>query len=72
MPQSEQTQAKCRSAKASAVAQPGGDHFNFCAFELPHHCPNVSGPVSVFQAINDPMKSVVLSGWLHGELHGPR
>ena len=71
MPQSEQTQ--CRLAKASAEAVPGGAQFNFCAFELARcdDCPNVSNPANASEAINDPMRSVVLSGWLHGELHGP-
>jgi hypothetical protein len=73
MPQSELTQVQCRLAKASAEALSGGAHFNFCAFEL-LRCddpPNVSSPVKASEAINDPMRSVVLSGWLHGELHGP-
>lgn len=71
MPQ--QTQEKCRLAKASAEALPGGTHFNFCAFELPRceDCPNVSSPINASEAINDPMRSVVVSNWLHGELHGP-
>ena len=71
MPQSEQTQ--CRLAKASAEALPGAAQFNFCAFELARcdDCPNVSSPANVAEAIDDPLKSVVLNGWMHGELYAP-
>ncbi len=73
MPQSEQTQAQCRSAKASAEALLGGTQFNFCAFELARcdDCPSVSSPANASEAVNDPMRSAILSGWLRGELHGP-
>jgi hypothetical protein len=73
MPQSEQTQVQCRLAKASTEALLDGAQFNFCAFELTRcdDCPNVSSQANASEAIIDPMRSVVLSGWLRGELHGP-
>jgi hypothetical protein len=51
----------------------GPADFDFCAFELPRcdGCPNVSDPVNAVETIDDPMKSRVLSGWLHGDLHVP-
>ena len=73
MPQSEQTQVQCRLAKVSTEALLDGAQFNFCAFELTRcdDCPNVSSQANASEAIIDPMRSVVLSGWLRGELHGP-
>jgi hypothetical protein len=66
MPQSEQTPVQCRLANVS-------DHIDFCAFELPR-CdgrPNESGSVSTLKSFEDPMNSVVVSGWLRGDLHAP-
>jgi hypothetical protein len=73
MPQSEQTQEKCRLAKASAEALLGGARFNFCAFELARcdDCPSAVIQANRCEVIADPMKSVVLSSWLRGDLHGP-
>ena len=73
MPQSELTQVQCRLAKASEAALTSLAYFDFCAFELRRcdDCPNESSPKDASEAIDDPMRSVVLGGWLHGELHGP-
>ena len=73
MLQSEQAQLNCRLAKAPAAALLGGAHFNFCAFELSRcdDSPNASNPKTGSESVDDPLKSVVLNGWLHGELHAP-
>jgi hypothetical protein len=51
----------------------GGTHIDFCAFEFPgcDGCPSVSGSVTAFGTIDDPMRSKVLLDWLNGDLHAP-
>jgi hypothetical protein len=73
MPQSQQVPVQCRLAGVWADVKSGPADFDFCAFELPRcdGCPNVSDPVNAVETIDDPMKSRVLSGWLHGDLHVP-
>lgn len=74
MPQSEQTQVQCRLAETSADASSVRAYVDFCAFEFPgcDDCPNGSSRKRGSEAAGDPLKSVALSGWLHGELYGPR
>lgn len=73
MPQSEQVSVQCRLANVSGDVKSSLAHFDFCVFEFPRcdGCPNGSGSVNAFETIDDPMKSGVLSGWLHGDLHAP-
>ena len=70
MPQSTQSSVQCRFAaeEKSGLAAPDA-----CAYQLPRcdECPNVSRPVPTMWTAADPMNSVVLDGWLHGELHAP-
>jgi hypothetical protein len=68
MPQSEKTSLKCRLANTSASEKSGLSHFDFCAFAFPRcdGCPNAPGPVNDIEAIDDPMKSDKLDGWLGG------
>jgi hypothetical protein len=70
MPQSEHALAWCRLVKDGKL---GFASFNACAFEFPRcdGCPNASRSVSTVRAVEDPINSVILSGWLHGELQGP-
>jgi hypothetical protein len=70
MPQSEQALAWCRLVKAGKL---GLAAFSACAFEFPRcdGCPNGSRPVAIARAVGDPINSVALDGWLHGELHAP-
>jgi hypothetical protein len=70
MLQSQQDPIQCRLG-VSADVKSGAADFDLCAFELPRcdGCPNISDPVNAVD--DDPMKSGVLSGWLHGDLHVP-
>jgi hypothetical protein len=73
MPQSEHAPVQCRLANVSADVISSLSHIDFCAFEFPgcDGCPNESGAVSSLEAVEDPMNSVVVSGWLQGDLHAP-
>jgi hypothetical protein len=72
MLQSEQVPVQCRLANIAADVK-SSSHIDFCAFEFPRcdGCPNESGSVSTLKSVEDPMNSVVVSGWLHGDLHAP-
>jgi hypothetical protein len=73
MPQSEHTPVQCRLANVSADVKSSLGHIDFCAFEFPRceGCPNESGSVSTLKSVEDPMNSMVVSGWLRGDLHAP-
>ena len=73
MLQSQQVPVQCRLAGVSTDEKSNLAYFDFCAFEFPRcaGCPNVSDQVNAVEAIDDPLKSRVLSGWLHGDLHVP-
>ena len=73
MAQPEQVSVQCRLPNVTADMKAGGGHFDFCAFEFPgcDGCPSVSGSVTAFGTIDDPMSSDVLVDWLHGGLHAP-
>lgn len=73
MPQSEHAPVQCRIANVSTDVKSSLAYLDFCAFELPRcdGCPNESGSVSTLKSVEDPMNSVVVSGWLHGDLHAP-
>jgi hypothetical protein len=74
MSQPEQVAIQCRLPNVPADVKAAGiSHFTFCAFEFPacSGCPSVSGPVTTFRTIDDPMMSRTLGGWLHGGLHAP-
>jgi hypothetical protein len=73
MTQSEQTPVQCRLANVPAGVKSSLAHLDFCAFEFPRcdGCPNISGSAQAFEAVDDPMKSAILSGWLHGDLGKP-
>ena len=69
MPQSEQVSVQCRLAEGEL----GFGTFGACAFQFPRcdGCPNISRRAPTMWTAEDPMISVVLDGWLHGELHAP-
>jgi hypothetical protein len=73
MAQSEQVAVQCRLPNVPADVEAGGTHIDFCAFEFPgcDGCPSVSGSVTAFGTIDDPMRSKVLLDWLNGDLHAP-
>ena len=73
MTQFEQAPVQCRLGEVSAGVKSSSGHFDFCAFEFPRcdGCPNESGSVSTLKSLEDPMNSVVVSGWLQGDLHAP-
>jgi hypothetical protein len=73
MSQSEQVSVQCRLTNFLVDVKAGGARFDFCAFEFPRcdGCPSVSGSVTAFETIDDPMRSGVLGDWLHGDLHAP-
>ena len=73
MPQSKQTPIQCRLMHVATDVKSGLGHIDFCTFELPRcdGCPNESGSVSTLKSVEDPMNSMVVRGWLHGDLHAP-
>jgi hypothetical protein len=74
MPKSKQSQVQCRLTNLAPDVTSGVRQTELCEFELPRcrGCSDESGWAATFNSVEDPMNSVVVSGWLHGELHAPR
>jgi hypothetical protein len=73
MPQSKQVPVQCRLTNVATDVKSSVGDIDFCAFEFPRcdGCPNESGSVATLKSVEDPMNSVVVSGWLDGDLYAP-
>jgi hypothetical protein len=70
MSQFEHAPVQCRIANVSTDVKSSLAYLDFCAFELPRcdGCRNEGGLVSTLKPAEDPMNSMVVSGWLYGDL----
>jgi hypothetical protein len=68
MPQFEIEPVKCRLHKMSADGTFGTSCHEFCLYEFPGcaGCPHAVREKRVTRATEDPLKSVVLRGWIRG------
>jgi hypothetical protein len=71
MPQIGIEPAKCRLDKRSADGTSGSSCQDFCLYELPGcaGCPYADREPLISRSAEDPMKSVVLRGWIRGLAH---
>jgi hypothetical protein len=73
MPQSKPSRVQRRLINITADVKSGLGDIDLCAFELPRGrgCPDESGWVASLKSAEDPMNSVIVNGWLDGDLHAP-